>query len=307
MATWRDLRHTSTRSALCNTIASPVTLAVEIVEKQAIAMTEGIVASCEGVHDARPVCWMWSTRHRRQARRVDGRLHLLLFVLCLTLLPGCMSSYSFVVPAAGWQPPMGAAVLLLPPDVQLSLQRAGGLMEPRADWTLTAYNNLKSALAQEFEELGIDTVVYEEHGEASPWRPEHAGLVKLHEAVGAAILTSRSLPTQRGNLPHLNHSLGDTVALLEPSYDARYAILLHSRGAYASGGRVALTILAAIGNVRLAPATQQEFVSLVDLEDGRVIWFNVLPTRGSLGNTIDARTPEGATTMVAALLDGLPL
>ena len=176
-------------------------------------MTEGIVAACEGVHDARPICWMWSTRHRRQARRVDGRLHLLLFVLCLTLLPGCMSSYSFVVPAAGWQPPMGATVLLLPPDVQLSLQRAGGLMEPRADWTLTAYNNLKSALAQEFEELGIDTVMYEEHGEASPWRPEHAGLVKLHEAVGAAILTSPSLPTQRGNLPHLDHSLGDTVRI----------------------------------------------------------------------------------------------
>ena len=65
--------------------------------------------------------------------------------------------------------------------------------------------------------------------------------------------------------------------------------------------------LAAIGGVGLPPAVQQEFVSLIDLEDGRVIWFNVLPLRGSLANSVDARTAEGATAMVEALLDGLPL
>ena len=243
-----------------------------------------------------------------RADLVVERLHLLLIVLCVWLaLLGCTSSRSFVVPPTDWQAPEGSIVLLLPPDVQLFLQRAGGVEEPRADWTLTAYSNLKSAFLKNLAARGINTVLYEEHGQASPWHPEHASLVKLHEAVGAAILRSPLLPTQRANLPHLDYSLGDTVALLEPSYDARYAILIHSRGAYASGGRVALTILAAIGGVGLPPAVQQEFVSLIDLEDGRVIWFNVLPLRGSLANSVDARTAEGATAMVEALLDGLPL
>lgn len=271
-------------------------------------MTGRIVASCEDVDDeSARIDRMRSGWHGRHVRWTGGRPHLLVVVLCLTFLVGCTSSRSFVVPAAGWQAPEGAAVLLLPPDVQLSLQRAGGVIEPRADWTLAAYNNLKSALSRSCEELGINTVIYEEHGQANPWHPEHAGLVKLHEAVGTAILMSPILPTQRADLPHLDYSLGDTVALLEPSYDARYAILVHSHGAYASGGRIALTILAAIGGVALAPAIQQEFVSLIDLEDGRVIWFNVLPPRDSLGSSIDARTAEGATTMVDMLLDGLPL
>lgn len=262
------------------------------------------MASCEGGSPTSTGCGRGL--HRGRAR-IDGWSHLLLVVVCVAWVAGCTSSRSFVVPPTGWQAPEGTAVLLFPPDVQLSLQRAGGSIEPRADWTLAAYNNLKSALSQAFEALGIDTVVYEEHGQASPWHPDHAGLVKLHEAVGTAILASPILPTQRTNLPHLDYSLGDTVALLEPSYDARYAILIHSRGAYASGGRVALTVLAAIGGVGLPPALQQEFVSLIDLEDGRVIWFNVLPLRGSLANTVDARTTAGATAMVETLLDGLPL
>lgn len=240
--------------------------------------------------------------------RPGSRETLTLAVLCVwLLLAGCTVSKPFVVPPTDWQAPDGASVLLLPPDVQLFLQRAGGVEELRADWTQTAYNNLKSAFLKHMQGRGIDTVLYEEHGQANPWHRGHAGLVKLHEAVGAAILKSPLLPTQRANLPHLDYSLGDTVALLAPSYDARYAILIHSRGAYASGGRVALTVLAAIGGVGLSPALQQEFVSLIDLEDGRIIWFNVLPQRGSLANSVDARTTEGATTMVEALLDGLPL
>ena len=236
-----------------------------------------------------------------------GCRHLPMVVLCVALLAGCTSSRSFVVPPVDWEAPEESVVLLLPPDVQLFLQRAGGLEEPRADWTLAAYNNLKSAFLEHLEAKGIDTITYEDFGQGSPWHPEHAGLVKLHEAIGTAILTSNLLPTQRANLPHLDHSLGDTVAMLQQSYSARYAILIHSRGAYASGGRIALTILAAIGGVGLPAAMQQEFVSLVDLEDGRVIWFNVLPLRGSLARAVDARTTEGATVMVETLLEGLPL
>ena len=238
---------------------------------------------------------------------VRHSLKLLLALLVWLALAGCTSSRPFVVPPTDWHAPERAVVLLLPPDVQLSLLRAGGVEEPRADWTLSAYSNLKSAFSQALEARGIETVLYNEYDQASPWHPEHARLVKLHEAVGAAILQSPLLPTQGPKLPHVEYSLGATVALLNPSYGARYAIICHSRAAYASGGRVALTILAAIGGVGLPPGTQQEFVSLIDLEDGRVIWFNVLPLRGSLANSADARTAEGATAMVEALLDGMPL
>ena len=245
---------------------------------------------------------------RRTSAGLAKKVRLCLGLLSLfALFAGCTPSRLFVVPPPNWGAPEGAVVLLLPPDVRLSLLTAGGVEEQRADWTHAAYTNLKLAFANALASRGIRTVLYEDYGQVIPWKPEHAPMVKLHEAVGGAILTSPLLPTQRTKRPHLDHSLGGAVDLLRSSYAARYAILGHSRAAYASGGRVALTLLAAIGGVALPPGTQREFVSLVDLEDGKVIWFNVLPERGSMINSADARTVEGAKAMVAALLDGLPL
>ena len=241
---------------------------------------------------------------QQQARNAMAPL---LFVCICLALAGCTTSRLFVVPPPNWQAAEDAVVLLLPPDVQLSMLRAGGMEEVRADWTLAAYKNLKSAFAGQLALRGVNATVYDDFSQASPWHPEHAGLVKLHEAVGGAILTAPLLPTQRYYLPHLNYSLGDTAALLKRSYGARYAILSHSHAAYASGGRVALALLGAVGGVALPTGTQREFVSLIDLEDGRVIWFNVLPARGSLANSVDARTFDGASAMASALLEGLPL
>ena len=233
---------------------------------------------------------------------------LALCALCAGLaLAGCTPSRLFVVPPPGWQAPEDAVVLLLPPDVQLSMLTAGGMEEPRADWTSAAYANLKSAFVDRMAARGVNAIVYDDFSQVSPWQPEHAGLMKLHEAVGGAILTTPLLPTQRYNLPHLDYSLGDTAVQLKQSYGARYAILSHSHATYASGGRVALALLLAVGGAALPTGTQSEFVSLIDLEDGRVIWFNVLPPRGSLANSVDARTIEGATAMATALLKGLPL
>ena len=47
---------------------------------------------------------------------------------------------------------------------------------------------------------------------------------------------------------------------------------------------------------------QVGFASLVDLNDGRVVWFNLLNSA-----TGDVRNAEGAKAAVAMLLDGVPL
>ena len=57
--------------------------------------------------------------------------------------------------------PINAArVLLMDPDVELSLLAAGGLQEPNAQWTTEGLANVKAALAKEFNERKLTLIPY---------------------------------------------------------------------------------------------------------------------------------------------------
>lgn len=232
-----------------------------------------------------------------------GRSWLLLFVVGIV---GCKGNQLFVE-----GPPDGAAaaptaVLLLPPDVQLSTMNVSGLEEVRADWSQQAYANLSAALARALNARGIDAVRYAEYSSAFPWKPEHAPFVKMHEAVSEAILSAPILPTQSDKRPNLAYGIGDAARSIRQDYPVRYALMLRSRAAYASGGRNAVRLLAAVGRINLPGARQREFLSLVDLETGEIAWFNALPERGSLISRLDARQAESAAEMVDELLKVWP-
>ena len=196
-------------------------------------------------------------------------------------------------------------VLLMPPDIELSEITAAGMPEPKAEWTEAAKGHVAAALTEFLRERNAELVVYEEP-ENDPSK-EHAltQLIKLHEAVGGAILTHKyqrllDLPTKKDKF---DWGLGNDVKLLRKEYDADYALFIFLRDSYSSPGRVALMIVVAA--LYLSPiqgGLQLGFASLVDLRTGDILWFNRL-----ISETGDLRTLGPARKAVERLLFQLPL
>ncbi len=194
----------------------------------------------------------------------------------------------------------------MPADVELSVLTASGLEEPHAEWTETGRQNVVAALKDELTERNIKTVSYGDDSSASyQIAADDEQLVKLHEAVGSSIMLHKyvpnyALPTKR---ERFDWTLGDGVQSLRDSHDADYALFVHARDSFSSDGRVAMNILFAI---LPGPAPQggrqTAFASLVDLNSGEIVWFNVL--QSTVG---DLRDPKQAREAVSHLLDSSPL
>lgn len=82
---------------------------------------------------------------------------------------------------------------------------------------------------------------------------------------------------------------------------ADYALFVWVRDSYASAERKAAMIAMALLGVGISGGAQVGYASLVDLRDGRVVWFNDL--RRGHG---DLREMESAIETAEALLKGFP-
>lgn len=224
---------------------------------------------------------------------------MLVAVVCL-VTAACTTTDSRVALGAG-APRTGATVLVVKPDVQLSMLTAIGMAEPRADWSTEAVGHLEAALSQTLAGSSYTT---------RPVDPEEAlggrsgQLLRLHEAVGSSIATfeygAYRLPTKAGRF---EWTLGEGAATLAEAYDADYALFTYGGGSYASSGRIATMVVLSAFGVGIPLGSQQAFVSLVDLRTGQVIWFN----SAVAGPQADMRNPEGARSLVESLLKGAPL
>lgn len=226
-------------------------------------------------------------------------------LLVVLLVTGCAQTGALKV-TEGLPDSKGAhRVLLVPPDIELSLLTAGGLYQPRADWTATAETHVQTALQESVRKGGDTLVTYAVRLDAPAMADMYEQVIKLHEAVGRAILIHKYLPKYR--LPtktdKLDYSLGSTVRGLRNGNDADYALFIYLRDSYQSGGRIAASLVAAaVFGVSLEGGTQVGFASLVDLERGDVVWFNRL-----LRTTGDLRQIEPAREAVIQLLRDFPL
>ena len=196
------------------------------------------------------------------------------------------------------QLPANSRILIMQPDVQLSILTAAGVPEPREDWSIAGRNNLARSLEA--------TVTREQHV-ASALDPQTAmegrtgQIIRLHDAVGGAILSDRvlKLPTLRD---HPQWTLGEGVQELATAYSADYALFVVARGSYASGARTAAAIVGFVAGVYIPMGGQQVFASLVNLHTGEIVWFGVENANGS-----DMREVLGASAVVAKLLADAPL
>jgi hypothetical protein len=191
----------------------------------------------------------------------------------------------------------------MPLDVELFELSAGGVPDPRADWTDAAKTNLTASFNAEQETLGLRLKTYDDSGFSPELLDRLYQVQKLHGVVGQAIGLHQytpqfELPSKKGRF---DWTLGPSVVALREATGADYALFIHLRDSYVSVGRVAVIVLAALFGAVVPGGQQVGFASLVDLQTGEIVWFNSM-VRG----WGDLRTPEAARGTAQELLTGFP-
>jgi hypothetical protein len=195
-----------------------------------------------------------------------------------------------------------AKVVIMPVDVELFSLSAGGVPEPKADWTTAAHQHMKVALDGKTVKLGIKADRMDELA-----ADEFSEQVGLHAAVARSIALHHSgggvwaLPTKEGKL---DWSFGDAMKPLADKTGAKYALFVWVRDSYASAERkaaMAAIAILSLGRVVLGTGIQTGYASLVDLHTGQVVWFNRL-----ISATGDLREVTPAAASVEQLMAGFP-
>lgn len=227
---------------------------------------------------------------------------ILVAAFAVTALAGCVTKANSQIDTLK-RPTGQPRIVLMPVDVELSEVTAGGLHEAKADWTESGRQNLVAAFQAEKAALGLNVVELDDSALPQDQRDALNQISKLHGAIGTTIqlhqyVNAAELPTKHGRM---DWTIGKSVRELRAVHDADYAMFVFVRDSYASAGRAAMMVAAAVLGVGIRGGTQVGFVSLVDLDSGDIVWFNRL-VRGSG----DLRTPEPARETARTLLTGLP-
>ena len=196
--------------------------------------------------------------------------------------------------------PKGAKVAIMPVDIELFSISGGGILEPRADWTDAATGHFKSALRgnQHWKDLAVVEVSDKDADELAEINNLHAAVARAINAHHYGLLP---LPTKNGKL---DWSMSDAVQPVKKATGADYAVFSWIRDSYASAERQAAMVAIAILSMGRAIASggqQIGYASLVDLNDGRILWFGRLAR-----NSGDLREATPAMETVEALLSDFP-
>ncbi len=217
------------------------------------------------------------------------------------MLAGCtVSNQRVASPADFSKPPSGSTFALVQPDVSLGLLGAVGIVEPRKDWSDAARTNLTAALSSELARRGqgATTISFDAEG-----NDRIIQILHLNDAVGQSIQTFSyglyTLPTKKG----FDWTLGEGANVIRDQHGADFALFINAKGSYASSGRVATMIGAALLGVSVPLGGQTIQASLVELKTGRIVWYNLAVA----GPNADMRSPEGATALVTSLMASAPL
>ena len=217
----------------------------------------------------------------------------------VALLAACEATVQRQAPEVRREAGKIPTIVVMPLDVELAQLTAGGVPEPHAEWTEAALKHMRGALEAEARSRNVKLAYFDGERGSAEDRQMSLDLVKLHRAVGGSVLVHQylqgaALPSKDGKF---DWSLGPSVAAISRSHEADYALFLYVRDSYATAGRVAFIVVAALMGAGVPGGSQVGFASVVDLKTGDIVWFNRL-VRG----TGDLRTPDAAAETVKALV-----
>ena len=200
------------------------------------------------------------------------------------------------------KPPEGTHILIIEPEVELTLLTATGTQEVKTEWSEAAAKDMVDAYGQYLNKHSLKTDRLDPNTLDSE---DVQQVLKLNTAVTNAIGFNNfmHLPTKTS----FDWTLGEAAALIGPSGEVaakpRYALFTRIQGTYSSSGRAALAVGLALIGGGVPLGGQSVVASLVDLKTGQVVWFKIyfVPTG------TDIRTPEGAKNAVDQMSKDLPL
>lgn len=230
-------------------------------------------------------------------------MRLVVILLAVAAISGCTTTKQFS--NAEFRPPEGAyRLIVMRPDITVTSLTAGGIAEPREDWTESARTHVLAALQAQQAKRGGDAKIASTREEAGGDEATVIELDRLHKAVGRSIqihkyVPGQELPTKRNAF---DWTLGEAAIRYGQATRYDYALFLTASDSFATSGRVALQAVSLIGCavgvcLPAGGGMQFAFASLVDLKTGRVVWFNFLSSEDG-----DIRTAKGADEMVTRLL-----
>jgi hypothetical protein len=231
--------------------------------------------------------------------RAGNPVRALALLACALAIAGCATPTHRQTPELRREAARIPRIVVMPLDVELSQLTAGGLQEPHSEWTEQALRHMRAALEAEAARRKVQLVEFSAERGAAEDRETSLDLVKLHRAVGGAVLLHQyfpglALPSKEGKF---DWSLGPSAAAIARSHEADYALFLFVRDSYASAGRIAVIVVGALLGVGVPGGAQVGFASVVDLKSGDIVWFNRLVRPAG-----DLRTPDAAAETVKVLV-----
>ena len=240
-----------------------------------------------------------TARPRRSTR-------LLPWLLLLLALPAVAlaDKNRVAVDANGKPVRITGTVVIIEPDIELSEILAGGVQEPRREWTESARKLYPAAVRTRLTGAGKEMTPDYLIDDNLPPESRLGQMIRLNEAVSLSVLAYSQPGNQLATKgKRLDWTLGPGVEELRKATGADYALFTYIRDSYTSAGRKALRIIGvlALGG-DIGGGTQIGVTTLVDLRTGQVVWFNFLAKQ-----TGDLRDADGARATSANMLKGLPL
>ena len=228
-----------------------------------------------------------------------------LLLAAIALLAGCSSTQvRTATDAAGKPLALSGKVVLIEPDIELSELGAGGMAEPRKEWTDAARRLYPQVAREILARHGISMAPdYYLPADAGP-ESRARQLYLLAQAVSSSILMyerSGAAGKLRNKHGKFDWSVGPGVQALRDATGADYGLFTYIRDSYASSGRTAMRIagLLLLGG-DLGGGTQVGIASLIDLRTGQVVWHNLL-----VDQTGDLRDLAGTRETADDLLKGV--
>lgn len=190
------------------------------------------------------------------------------------------------------------SIVVLPVDAEISTLTAGGLLEPNAEWTTAAIENIGRALSENrtVANYELNVIKLEEVQVGS----RISDIIEINRALAQTVSSGPyvALPTKKDSV--LDWSIGEYAKQLHTTYDADYALMLYARNSHATGGRVAMGLLAAAAGVSINLGQKFAYATLIDTRTGHVVWVNgMLPAP-------DFRKMETTVTGINKLVQNLP-
>jgi hypothetical protein len=233
------------------------------------------------------------------------RLLLLLLLVAFAPAASAYTKNRVATDANGNPVRISGSVVIVEPNIELSEVLAGGVEEPRREWSEAARRLYPEQVHRRLQASGIQQQPDYDIPDNLPSETRLGQILRLNEAVSVSILAYTSpgnqLATKKGK--RLDWTLGPGVEELRKATGADYALFTYMRDSYTSSGRKALRIVGLLllgGDI--GGGRQVGVTTLVDLRTGQVVWFNFLAKQ-----TGDLRDAAGAQQTAKNMLAGIPL